>query len=115
MRPNPAHYRSGERHESNRRTDCFSRQTLERVCIPVSDRASHRAGEIQRILREIPRALGCGEINMLWGIGVAAVVVIYVIVSKLDAMVNELKQIRFLLNESESEKYRRKQEEFRNP
>jgi len=52
---------------------------------------------------------------MLWGIGVAAVVVIYVIVSKLDAMVNELKQIRFLLNESESEKYRRKQEEFRNP
>jgi protein-tyrosine phosphatase len=61
--------------------------------------------------------MGCGEITVEWliGIGIAALYMMYVGVSKLNAIVNELQKIRSVLNETESEKYRRKQEEFRNP
>jgi hypothetical protein len=51
----------------------------------------------------------------LIGVGLAALYMMYVGISKLSAIVDELKKIRASLDESESEKYRRKQEELRNP
>ena len=51
----------------------------------------------------------------LIGVGLAIVAIMYAVVSKLNSILHELQQIRSLLNETDSERYRRKQEEFRNP
>ncbi len=52
---------------------------------------------------------------MFWAIGIGTAAVVWLIVSKLDSIIRELEQIRLLLNESESEKFRRKREEYRAP
>ena len=52
---------------------------------------------------------------MLWVIGIFACLVAYSVISHLTSIVEELKAIRLLLNESEAEKFKRKQEEYREP